>query len=67
MTSFANGSAKRVPRWPKVGTVAAAMECIKAGATKRINRARPECGLVWQPRFFDCALRTVRKRTVLAV
>jgi REP element-mobilizing transposase RayT len=31
------------------------------GATKRINRAWPECGLMWQPRFFDRALRTVRK------
>ncbi len=31
------------------------------GATKRINRARRECGLLWQPRFFDRALRTVRE------
>jgi hypothetical protein len=27
------------------------------GATKRIKRARRECGLLWQPRFFDRALR----------
>ena len=35
------------------------MEAIKDGATKRINRSRREAGMVWQPRFFDRALRTV--------
>ena len=31
------------------------------GATKRINRGRGEAGILWQPRFFDRALRTVRE------
>jgi hypothetical protein len=31
------------------------------GATKRINRSRGEAGLLFQPRFFDRALRTVRE------
>ena len=42
-------------------TISTVMECIKVGATKRINRARRECGLLWQPRFFDRALRTVQE------
>ena len=37
------------------------MESIKDGATKRINRRRRECGTLFQPRFFDRALRTVRE------
>ena len=37
------------------------MESIKVGATKRINRSRGEAGLLFQPRFFDRALRTVRE------
>jgi putative transposase len=37
------------------------MKSIKVGATKRINRSRQESGLLWQPRFFDRALRTVRE------
>jgi len=37
------------------------MEAIKDGATKRINRRRREVEMLWQPRFFDRALRTVRE------
>ncbi len=37
------------------------METIKDGTTKRINRARRGAGTLWQPRFFDRALRTVRE------
>jgi putative transposase len=37
------------------------MESIKVGSTRRINRARAERGLLWQPRFFDRALRTVKE------
>ena len=37
------------------------MEVIKDSATKRLNHARRESGLLWQPRFFDRALRTVRE------
>jgi putative transposase len=42
-------------------TISRVMEVIKGGATKRINRARREAGTLWQPRFFDRALRTVRE------
>ncbi|HTS68848.1 MAG TPA: hypothetical protein VMO17_07675 [Terriglobia bacterium] len=37
------------------------MESIKVGATKIINRSRREAGLLFQPRFFDRAQRTVRE------
>jgi putative transposase len=40
-------------------TISRVMEAIKDGATKRINRSRAEVGVLWQPRFFDRALRTV--------
>ena len=42
-------------------TISRVMEAIKDGATKRINRSRREAGTLWQPRFFDRALRTVRE------
>ena len=42
-------------------TISRVMESIKDGATKRINRRRCECGTLFQPRFFDRALRTVRE------
>jgi putative transposase len=42
-------------------TISTAMESIKGGATKRINRSRREVGLLMQPRFFDRALRTVKE------
>jgi len=42
-------------------TISRVMEAIKDGATKRINRQRREGGTVFQPRFFDRALRTVRE------
>jgi putative transposase len=45
------------PRHPL--TVSRVMEAIKDGTTKRINRSRRETGTLWQPRFFDRALRTV--------
>jgi REP element-mobilizing transposase RayT len=37
-------------------TISTAMESIKDGATKRINRSRREVGKLFQPRFFDRAL-----------
>ena len=37
------------------------MESIKVSSTRRINRGREELGLLWQGRFFDRALRTVRE------
>ena len=47
------------PRYPL--TISRVMEAIKDGATKRINRCRREAGVLWQPRFFDRALRTVKE------
>ena len=47
------------PRSPL--TISRVMESIKDGATKRINHSRRESGVLWQPRFFDRALRTVRE------
>jgi len=47
------------PRHPL--TISRVMEAIKDGATKRINRWRQEAGMLWQTRFFDRALRTVRE------
>jgi len=47
------------PRKPV--TISRVMESIKVDATKRINRSRQETGLLWQPRFFDRAVRTVKE------
>jgi len=42
-------------------TISTVVESIKGGATKRLNRSRRESGLLFQPRFFDRALRRVRE------
>jgi putative transposase len=42
-------------------TISTVMESLQGGATKRINRLREEQGLLFQPRFFDRALRTVKE------
>ena len=47
------------PRFPL--TISRLMEAIKVGSTLRINEGRKESGLLWQPRFFDRALRTVKE------
>jgi putative transposase len=47
------------PRFPV--TISRVMEAIKVGSTLRINADRTESGLLWQPRFFDRALRTVKE------
>ena len=47
------------PRYPV--SISLVMEAIKDGATKRLNRSRRELGRLWQPRFFDRALRTVEE------
>ena len=47
------------PRSPL--TISRVMESIKDSATKRINHSRRESGSLWQPRFFDRAVRTVRE------
>lgn len=46
---------------PHLLTISRVMEAIKDGATKRINRTRHEVGMLWQLRFFDRALRTVKE------
>ena len=47
------------PRQPL--TISEVMESIKVGSTLRINAGRKESGQLWQPRFFDHALRTVKE------
>jgi putative transposase len=42
-------------------TIARTMECIKVSSTHRINAGRQERGMLWQPRYFDRALRTVKE------
>jgi hypothetical protein len=48
-----------VPRFPV--TISRVMESVKLGSTLRINAGRGERGLLWQPRFFDRALRSVKE------
>jgi len=47
------------PRSPL--TISMLMESVKVGATKRINAGRGERGALFQGRFFDRALRTVKE------
>jgi putative transposase len=42
-------------------TIARVMECIKVSSTHSINAGRQERGILWQPRYFDRALRTVKE------
>jgi REP element-mobilizing transposase RayT len=37
------------------------MESIKVSSTRQINTKRKEAGQLWQGRFFDRALRTVKE------
>jgi putative transposase len=37
------------------------MESIKVSSTRQINTKRREAGQLWQGRFFDRALRTVKE------
>ena len=55
----AAGPAIIFPRWPV--TISQVMESIKMGSTLRINAGRGDRGTLWQPRFFDRALRSVRE------
>jgi putative transposase len=47
------------PRYPL--TISTAMEAIKVGTTLRINARRKQSGRLWQSRYFDRALRTVKE------
>ena len=42
-------------------TVSDLMHGIKVSSASRINKGRNEAGCLWQPRFFDRALRTVKE------
>ena len=55
----AAGHAVINPRFPD--TILRVRESIKVGSTLRINAGRGERGLLWQPRFFDRALRSVKE------
>ena len=46
-------------RYPK--TISVVMESIKVGSTRQMNTRRGESGRLWQGRFFDRALRTVKE------
>jgi REP element-mobilizing transposase RayT len=47
------------PRFPVC--ISRVMESIKVGSTPRLNASRGESGLLWEPRFFDRALRSVKE------
>jgi REP element-mobilizing transposase RayT len=55
----AAGHAIIFPPYPL--TISRVMESVKVGSTQRINCGRRESGLLWQPRFFDRAVRTVQE------
>ena len=42
-------------------TISRVMESIKVASTLRLHAGRKESGLLWQPRFFDRAVRTVKE------
>jgi len=48
-----------MPTYPN--TISAVMESIKVSSTRRINKLRGDKGVLWQGRFFDRALRTVKE------
>jgi putative transposase len=47
------------PRFPV--TISRVLEAVKVGSTRRINAHSKEGGELWQGRFFDRALRTVKE------
>ena len=42
-------------------TISLVMESIKVSSTRQVNHGRKETGRLWQGRFFDRALRTVKE------
>src|SRR6516164_8939901 len=46
---------------PYPSTISVVMESIKVSSTRHINKLRGDRGLLWQGRFFDRALRTVKE------
>ena len=55
----AAGHAIIMPPYPS--TISVVMESIKVSSTRHINKLRGDRGLLWQGRFFDRALRTVKE------
>src|ERR1700693_663428 len=55
----AAGHAIIYPRHPL--TISRVMESIKVSSTSLLNSGSQEHGQIWQPRFFDRALRTVKE------
>jgi len=47
------------PRFPE--TISGVMKCVKQSSMSGINKRRRTKGELWQPRFFDRALRTVEE------
>jgi len=47
------------PRYP--ATISQVIKCVKQSSMTGINRRRGTEGELWQPRFFDRALRTVKE------
>jgi putative transposase len=46
---------------PYPSTISRVMESIKVSSTRQINKLRGDTGVLWQGRFFDRALRTVKE------
>jgi putative transposase len=46
---------------PHPSTISQVMESIKVSSTRQINKLRGEGGVLWQGRFFDRALRTIKE------
>jgi len=46
---------------PYPSTISRVMESIKVSSTRQINKLRGDKGVLWQGRFFDRALRTVKE------
>jgi len=47
------------PRYP--ATISQVIKCVKQSSMTGINQRRGTGGQLWQPRFFDRALRTVQE------
>ena len=46
---------------PYPSTISSVMESVKVSSTRQINKLRADKGVLWQGRFFDRALRTVKE------
>ena len=46
---------------PYPSTISRVMESIKVSSTRQMNKLRGDRGVLWQGRFFDRALRTVKE------